>query len=157
MPQVPPSTPSGEIFRVAMKAYEKRTKTNIATHPLAAKLKSCDNPSDILAVLRAQVQVFVRSQSADEKLTKWLDPTVNVLLAFSETVGNAVGLAFPPATVIFAGIGVLLQAIKDVRASQRTLVDLFGRIEGFFRRFEIYVNIQPTQALTDILVEVMAE
>ncbi|KAH9026712.1 hypothetical protein EDB83DRAFT_2184135, partial [Lactarius deliciosus] len=48
-------------------------------------------------------------------------------------------------------------AIKDVRASQRALVDLFDRIECFFRRFEIYVNIQPTQALTDILVGVMAE
>ncbi|KAH9024746.1 hypothetical protein EDB85DRAFT_1894188 [Lactarius pseudohatsudake] len=108
----------------------------------------------ILAVLRAQVQ---RSQSADEKLTKWLDPTVNVLHAFSETIGNAVGLAFPPATVIFAGIGVLLQAIKDVRASQHALVDLFGSIESFFRRLEIYVNIRPTQALTDILVEVTAE
>ncbi|KAH9168287.1 hypothetical protein EDB89DRAFT_1909458 [Lactarius sanguifluus] len=152
--QVPPSSPSKTIFRDAVKAYEKRTKKDIATHPLAAQLKSCDNPSAILAVLRAQVQ---RSQSADEKLTKWLDPTVNVLHAFSETIGNAVGLAFPPATVIFAGIGVLLQAIKDVRASQHALVDLFGRIECFFRRFEIYVNIQPTQALTDILVEVMAE
>ncbi|KAH9026696.1 hypothetical protein EDB83DRAFT_2526632 [Lactarius deliciosus] len=135
--QVPPSSPSKTIFRAAVKAYEKRTKTDIAKHPLAAQLKSCDDP--------------------DEKLTKWLDPTVNVLHAFSETIGNAVGLAFPPATVIFTGIGVLLQAIKDVRASQRALVDLFGRIECFFRRFEIYVNIQPTQALTDILVEVMAE
>ncbi|KAH8993385.1 hypothetical protein EDB92DRAFT_1980406 [Lactarius akahatsu] len=159
--QVLPSSPSTTIFRAAVKAYEKRTKKDIATHPLAAELKSCDNPGAILAVLRAQVQ---RSQSADEKLTKWLDPTVNVLHAFSETIGNAVGLAFPPATLIFAGIGVLLQvsvllgpAIKDVRASQRALVDLFGRIECFFRRFEIYVNIQPTQALTDILVEVMAE
>ncbi|KAH9033694.1 hypothetical protein EDB83DRAFT_2318991 [Lactarius deliciosus] len=159
--QVPPSSPSRTIFQVAVKAYEKQTKKDIATHPLAAELKSCDNPGAILAVLRAQVQ---RSQSADEKLTKWLDPTVNVLHAFSETIGNAVGLAFPPATVIFTGIGVLLQvsvllgpAIKDVRASQRALVDLFDRIECFFRRFEIYVNIQPTQALTDILVGVMAE
>ncbi|KAH9059032.1 hypothetical protein EDB87DRAFT_836515 [Lactarius vividus] len=151
--QVLPSSPSEAIFRTAVKAYEKRTKKNIATHPFAAQLKSCDNPGAILAVLRAQVQ---RSQSADEKLTKWLDPTVNVVHALSETIGNVVGLAFPPATVIFAGLGVLLQAIKDVRASQCTLVDLFGRIECFFRRLEIYVNIQPTQALTDILVEVMA-
>ncbi len=75
-----------------MKAYEKQTKKDIASHPLAAQLKSCDNPGAILAVLRAQVQVFDRSQSADEKLTKWLDPTVNVLHAFSEAIGNAVGL-----------------------------------------------------------------
>jgi len=34
--------------------------------------------------------------------------------------------------VIFAGVGVLLLAVKDVRASQEALVDIFERIESFF-------------------------
>ena len=37
-----------------------------------------------------------RSQSVDEKLTKWLDPIVNVLCALSDTIGNAVGLVTTP-------------------------------------------------------------
>ena len=37
----------------------------------------------ILSVLRAQVQANDQARIADEKWTKWLDPTVNVVSAFS--------------------------------------------------------------------------
>ena len=86
------STGFETIFNAALEEYEKKTKKNIASHPLAAQLKSCDSPSAILAVLRAQVQESDKSQTADERLTKWLDPTVNVLCAFSAILGDAVGL-----------------------------------------------------------------
>jgi hypothetical protein len=56
---------------------------DIASYPLAIQFQSCDSFSAILAVLRAQVEAFDKSQSADEKLTKWLDPTVNVISVFS--------------------------------------------------------------------------
>ncbi|KAI9435893.1 hypothetical protein BJY52DRAFT_1218030 [Lactarius psammicola] len=157
-----PSTPTSStdfetIFRAALEAYKQQTKKDIASHPLAVQLQSCDSPSAILAVLRAQVQAFDRSQTADEKLTKWLDPTVNVLYAFSTTLGNGVGLIFPPSNAIFAGIGVLLQAVKDVRDSQNALVDLFGRIEYFFKRLEAYIGVRPTAAMTSIIVKIMVE
>ncbi|KAH9055832.1 hypothetical protein EDB83DRAFT_2316171 [Lactarius deliciosus] len=161
MSQVPStsrsSTDFGTIFGAALEAYNKQTKKDIASHPLAVQLQSCDSPSAILAVLRAQVQAFDQFQIADEKLTKWLDPTVNVLHAFSTTLGEGVGLTFPPAKAIFVGIGVLLQAVKDVRASQNTLVDLFGRMEYFFKRLEKYIDIRPTAAMTDIVVKIMVE
>ncbi|KAH9015494.1 hypothetical protein EDB85DRAFT_2280300, partial [Lactarius pseudohatsudake] len=64
---------------------------------------------------------------------------------------------FPPAKAIFAGIGVLLQAVKDVRASQNALVDLFGRMEYFFMRLEKYIDVRPTAAMTDIIVKIMVE
>jgi hypothetical protein len=80
------------IFTVALKEYKKHTKRDIASHPLVTQLQSCDSPSAILAVLRARVQKFDQSQSVDEKWMKWLDPTVNVLHAFSATLGNGVGL-----------------------------------------------------------------
>ena len=93
IPSTTASSPSFEtIFKEALKEYEKKTKKDIASHPLAAQLKSCDSPSAILAILRAQVQTSDTSQIADERLTKWLDPTVNVLYAFSAIVGDAVGL-----------------------------------------------------------------
>lgn len=96
MSQIPSNSTSSTsfetIFNAALEEYEKKTKKEIASHPLAAELKSCDSPSAILAVLRAQVQASDQSQSADERLTKWLDPTVNVLSAFSAIVGDAVGL-----------------------------------------------------------------
>ncbi|KAH9005157.1 hypothetical protein EDB86DRAFT_1724177 [Lactarius hatsudake] len=161
MSQVPSTATSSTdfetIFRAALEAYKTQTKKDIALHPLAAQLQSCDSPSAILAVLRAQVQAFDETQSADEKLTKWLDPTVNVLYAFAVTLGNGVGLIFPPSNAVFAGIGILLQAVKDVRASQDALVDLFGRIESFFKRLEAYIEVRPTAAMTDVIVKIMVE
>ena len=95
MSQVPPPTSSASfetIFTDASKEYKRQTKRDIASHPLATRLQSCDSPQAVLAVLRDQVQKFDQSQSVDEKWVKWVDPTVNVLYAFSGTLGNGVGL-----------------------------------------------------------------
>src|ERR1700761_5126010 len=97
MSQVPSTTATpppnfATIIEAALEEYKKKTKKNIAAHPLAAQLKSCESPSAILALLRAQVEASDESQNPDEKLTKWLDPTVNVLYAFSAILGDAVGL-----------------------------------------------------------------
>jgi hypothetical protein len=81
-----------QIFNNALRAYQSRTKKDLLAHPLAAQIQACDSPSSILAVLQQQVQELNRSQSSDERLTKWLDPTVNVLYAFSETLGEGVSL-----------------------------------------------------------------
>ena len=82
---------------------------------------------------------------------------------------------FSPASVIFAGIGVLLtvcilnnlvwgiitrtffQAAKDVRASQDTLMDIFERIEMFFRRLEVYADVPPTTEMMDTIILIMVE
>ena len=115
------------IFNTALKAYEKQTKRDLLAHPLASQLQTCDSPGSILAVLWDQVDDLDRARNCDERLTKWLGPTVNVLLAFSGTLGEGVSLVslnaisfwdhtltatmqvFSPAKVIFAGAGVLLQ------------------------------------------------
>ena len=49
------------------------------------------------------------------------------------------------------------QAAKDVRASQDTLVDIFERIEMFFRRLEVYTEVPPTTEMMDIITQIMAE
>ncbi|KAH9025144.1 hypothetical protein EDB84DRAFT_1440482 [Lactarius hengduanensis] len=161
MSQIPPSTASSinfeEIFRVSLEAYGKKTKRDIASHPLAVQLQSCNSPGAILDLLQAQAQALDKSQSADDKLTSWLGPTVNVLCTFSAILGDAVGLAFPPASAIFTGIGVLLQAVKDVGDSQDSLVDLFDRIGYFFKRLEKYIEVQPTAGMVDIIVKIMVE
>ena len=76
------------IFDNALKTYQKRTKKDLLAHPLADRLESCDSASDVLTVLREQVQELNESQHS---FTKWLDPTVNVLHAFSETLGEGIG------------------------------------------------------------------
>src|SRR6266851_991612 len=37
------------------------------------------------------------------------------------------------------------------------LIDLFGRIENFFRRLEVYIEVPPTAGMTDIIVKIMVE
>ena len=91
------STPSSAsnfqaIFVTAVKAYENRTKKDLLAHPLASQLQACDSPTSILAVLQGQVNDLNQVRESDERLTKWLDPTVNVLLTFSGTIGGGVSL-----------------------------------------------------------------
>ncbi|KAI0277944.1 hypothetical protein BGY98DRAFT_1176855, partial [Russula aff. rugulosa BPL654] len=145
------------IINNALDAYKRRTKNDLLAHPLAVKLQSCNTPSAILDVLQEQIQGLDQSRNSDDLRTRWLDPTVNVLFALSATLGEGVGLVFPPANVVFAGVGVLLSAAKDARASQDTLIDIFERIELFFRRLEIYTEVPPTSEMMDIVVRIMAE
>ena len=91
----PTSTPTSNfrtIFVAAMKAYEKKTKTDLLTHPLATQLQSCNSSTDIVAVLQEKVNELDESRSHTEKLSSWLNPTLNVLYAFSATLGQGVGL-----------------------------------------------------------------
>ncbi|KAI0265231.1 hypothetical protein BGY98DRAFT_1103165 [Russula aff. rugulosa BPL654] len=118
------------IFNNALKAYEKRTKKDLLAHPLAAELQNCNSPRNILDVLHQQVQGLDRSMSSDDRWTKWLDPTVNVLYMLSETLGKGISLVFSPGKVIFAAVGVLLSAAKNTRKSHETLIEIFGRIEN---------------------------
>jgi hypothetical protein len=80
------------IFDNALEEYQRRTTKDLLKHPLAAQIQACGSPASIRAVLQQQVQELNRSQSADERLTKWLDPTVNVLCTLSDALGEGVGL-----------------------------------------------------------------
>jgi len=80
------------LFNNALRTYEKHTKMDLLSHPLAAQLQTCDSPSAILDLLHQQVRELNQSRYSHQRLTKWLDPTVNVLYAFSETLGEGVSL-----------------------------------------------------------------
>jgi hypothetical protein len=129
------------IISNALDTYKERTKKDLLTHPLAARLQACDTPAAILAMLQEQVQGLDQSQRGDERWSKWLDPTVNVLFAFSTTIEAGVSLVFgsacysfeicvltfiwqifSPASVIFTGIGIVLSVctlFNYLRAGRR--------------------------------------
>ncbi len=88
----PSSSNFQSIFYSALKAYEKKTKKDLLAHPLAVQLQTCNSPSDILAILQDKVKELDNSMSRDERLSRWMSPTVNVLYAFSATLGEGVGL-----------------------------------------------------------------
>ena len=80
------------IFQAAINSYQKQTKNDLLAHPLAQKLQECDSTSAILTILQDQIREFDKSRTGDERLTKWLSPTVNVLSAFSATISGGVSL-----------------------------------------------------------------
>ena len=80
------------IFNNALKAYEKHTKKDLLAHPLAAELQKCNSPTAILTVLHQQVQGSDQSRHSDDRWTKWLDPTVNILHTLSDSLGEGVSL-----------------------------------------------------------------
>ena len=49
------------------------------------------------------------------------------------------------------------QAAKDVSAVQDALIDIFERIENFFKRLETYTEVRPSAAMIDIIVKIMVE
>ena len=51
----------------------------------------------------------------------------------------------------------ICQAAKDVRASQDTFMDIFERIEMFFRRLELYTSVPPTTEMMDTIILIMVE
>jgi hypothetical protein len=87
-----PNSNFASIFNSALKSYKRKTRKDLTSHPLIPRLRSCDSPEAILTVLREQIPAFNQLQNGDDRLTKWVSPTVNVLYAFSATVGQCVGL-----------------------------------------------------------------
>ena len=182
------------VLNAALEAYETKTKCKLLTHPLVAQLQSCDSPTAILAVLQDLIQQFDHRRRSDERLASWLIPTVNVLYAFSSTLGQGVGLvslnqvfffnllfdhhssdilackrgllryrcpSFGEHHLRYLSVGYhhtdISQTAKDVDSSQDILVDIFVRIESFFKRLESYTEVRPTATMTDVIVKILIE
>ncbi|KAN0141646.1 hypothetical protein V8E53_000108 [Lactarius tabidus] len=156
--QASSTTPNFQpILDQALKEYKRKTGKELTTHPLADEINGCSSPDAILAVLQGKANELNRSQSSDERLTKWLTPTVNVLNALSTTLGQGVGTIFPPTQIIFAGINILLVAARDTAACRDALIELFDKIESFFIRLQSYTEVPPTSAMTNVMGKIMAE
>jgi hypothetical protein len=93
VPSMSTSHPNfASIFNTALEKYKRKTKQDLAKHPLLPRIQSCHSPEAILTVLREQTPEFNQSQNSDDGFTNWVAPTVNVLCSFSATLGGVVGL-----------------------------------------------------------------
>jgi hypothetical protein len=87
-----PASLAQGIFNAALEGYKRKTKKDLASHPLLPKFQSCDSPEAILTVLGGRIPAFSESQNGDDRLTKWVAPTVNVLYSFSTALGRDVNI-----------------------------------------------------------------
>jgi hypothetical protein len=75
------------IFDNALEGYKKKTGKDLISDPLLCRLESCNSPDAIIAILQAQILRPGQPQSSGDRLLTWLNPTINVLNAFSKTIG----------------------------------------------------------------------
>ncbi len=80
------------IFDSALEVYRKKTKSDLASHPLLTKIESCDCPEAILTTLRGEILGSDQARSSNNKSSTWLNSTVKILHTFSSTIGGTVGL-----------------------------------------------------------------
>ena len=80
------------IFNAASNDYLRVTGKRLDTHPFAAQLDTCYSPEAVSNVLRTQAQAFKKFPKGDENLMTWLSSTVNILFAFSATLGGGIGV-----------------------------------------------------------------
>ena len=75
------------IFDSALEANERRTGKDLTKDPILRSLETCQSPDAVLAILREQIRGH---GDRSDKLTTWLDPTVNVINAFLSAIGGVV-------------------------------------------------------------------
>ena len=95
VPRAPASTSSSDIERIfdaALKSYKKKTKKDLKSHDLFKQFDECDSPAEILAKFQATHFDDPSRTGSDDRLKRWLIPTLNVLCAFSDTLGEGVSL-----------------------------------------------------------------
>ena len=153
-PQLEPASQTGDpsdsdlksMLDAALIKYKNKTGKDLQAIWLASELQSCESVDSVLDILRDQANALDRS--GDRKLMEWIDPLVHVLSTFSDALGDGVSLvcimntdpkqmltllvkAFPPAKVIFTGIGVLLgvRALSPyISVNRRRLILMFYRL-----------------------------
>jgi hypothetical protein len=93
-PEAPPRSDYQPILDSALQAYKTKTGKDLLSDPLFRRLESCATPDDVITILRQQIPRFNQSASgsSDDRFTKWLGPTVNVINALSSTIGDSVAL-----------------------------------------------------------------
>ena len=89
-PEAASSSDYEVIFDNALKAYKKKTGKDLTSDPLRRRLETCNSPNSVLDMLKDQIPGFNQSGNSDERLTKWVNPVVNVLYNFATTIGGAV-------------------------------------------------------------------
>ena len=108
----------------ALADYAKLTGIDLPKSPSAERLERSNSPQAILELLEEREKEFKEYRSRNQRLISRIRPAVEVLHAFSGTLGGVIDLVgkhplwflyhnppqvpFPPAKAVFVGIDALL-------------------------------------------------
>ena len=83
------------ILHAALSEYKEKTGGGLLEHPFAKEVKECDSIGAISAILQGQAREFRQFKDGDQRLMKWIDPMVDTLSTFSETLGGVASIVRP--------------------------------------------------------------
>ena len=90
-----PSSDFNSILDGALSQYKKKTGEGLLEHRLAAEVNRCDSIGAISAILQGQAREFQQFKDGDQRLMKWINPMVDALFTFSETLGGVASIVRP--------------------------------------------------------------
>ena len=76
----------------ALHEYKNKTGEELLDRPLATEVRRCDSVDAIKAIFQGQAKAFQQFRDGDHRLMKWIDPVVDVLYTFSDTLGGVAGM-----------------------------------------------------------------
>ena len=114
-----------QLVADALTDYAELTGIDLSKSPFAQTLEHSNSPHAILELLKEREKAFREYRDQNRTLIRCIGPAVEVLHAFSGTLGEVVSLVsnamtchffdhdprqapFPPASAVFVGIDILL-------------------------------------------------
>jgi len=96
------STPSNSqsIIIEAFVDYTKQTGIDLSSNPFAEKLQVLSSPTAVLELLRERENAFKEYRDANRRLITCFSPAVQVLCAFTATLGEVATVVSPNFRVI---------------------------------------------------------
>ena len=93
-----PSSDIERVFVAALRSYKEKTGKDLKNHDLFRQLEACNSPATILAVFQA-AQFGQSRTGAPVRMKQWLFRTLDVLCAFSNTLGEGISLVIPISSI----------------------------------------------------------
>jgi hypothetical protein len=97
-----PSSNFQSILDAALSDYAKQTGIDLATHPSAQTLQSCNSADAILDLLGDKANQFQAYRDGNRKLINSLRPVVHVLHAVSAILGEAAAMVSLPNQLVLS-------------------------------------------------------
>jgi hypothetical protein len=80
------------ILDAALSEYKTKTGSDLTNNSLAKELQGCESSEAILDIIQREAKAFDKFRDGDNRLMKWIGPSVGVLYTISATLGQGVGM-----------------------------------------------------------------
>jgi hypothetical protein len=80
------------ILDAALSEYKSKTGNDLTNNAVAKELQGCESSEAVLDIIQREAQAFDKFRDGDQRLMKWIGPSVDVLYTISATLGQGVGI-----------------------------------------------------------------